>query len=130
MNPDNPARVRWIAPLVPAVLGAVVLIAEATDGDLASGLVWFAALAAISLLLAFGGRFEAVRQARGDDEDERDAMIATSAMAFAGVVLVVALTSGIVWSLARGEDLSPYVELMAIGGAAYGVALLVLRRRS
>jgi hypothetical protein len=130
MTPNDRARAHWLVPPVPAVLGAVILVAEAADGQLGSGLAWFAVLAAISALGLFGGRLEAVRLARGDDEDERDAMINTSAMAIAGIVLVVALTAGIVYELARGRDPSPYVELMAIGGASYALALLVLRRRS
>jgi hypothetical protein len=110
-------------------LGGVILAAEATDGDLTGGLVWFAILAALGALQAFGGRFAAVRQARGEEEDEREAMINTRAMALAGTVLVIVLTGCIVFELARGESPSPYTQLMAIGGATYATALLVLRRR-
>jgi hypothetical protein len=117
-------------PLVPVGLGAVILAAEATDGDIASGLVWFAVMAAVGGFLAFGGRFETIRQARGDGEDERDAFINTRAMAAAGTVWVLVLTGCIVFELARGNDPSPYTQLMAAGGATYGVTLLVLRRRS
>jgi hypothetical protein len=121
---------QWLMPLVPVGLGGVILAAEATDGDVASGLAWFAALAAIGAVLAFGGRFEWVRDSRGDAEDERDAIINTRAMAAAGVVWVLVLTGCIVFELAQGDDPSPYTQLMAAGGATYGVALLVLRRRS
>jgi hypothetical protein len=120
----------WLMALIPVGLGAVVLAAEATDGELASGLVWFAVMAGFGALLALGGRFDAIRQARGDTEDERDAMINLRAMAAAGQVMIVALTGCIVFALARGDDPSPYTQLMAVGGACYGVALLVLRRRS
>jgi hypothetical protein len=111
-------------------LGGVILAAEATDGDLTSGLVWFAVLAVLGALHAFGGRFEAVRLARGEEEDEREAMINTRALALAGTVLVIVLTGCIVFELARGESPSPYTQLMAVGGVTYAAALLVLRRRS
>jgi hypothetical protein len=75
---------RWLMPLFTLALGGVILVAEATDGDLAGGLGWFAVLAAVAALLAFGGRFQAVRDARGDSEDERDVLINSRAMAAAG----------------------------------------------
>ena len=121
---------RWLAPLVPAGLGAVILVAEATDGDLAEGLIWFAVLAALGALLAFGGRWQAVRDARGEPEDERDMMIATRAMAAAGQAMILALTGAVVFELARGENPSPFTWVLAVGGAVFGVALLALRRYS
>ena len=121
---------RWLFSLVPVGLGAVILTAEATNGDLAEGLVWFTVLAVLGALLAFGGRFEAMRLARGDGEDERDAMINTRAMAAVGTVLTIVLTGAIVFQLARGDDPSPYTQIMAVGGAAYLASLLVLRHWS
>ncbi len=122
-------RSRWAMPAVTVGLGGVILVAEVMNENLTSGLVWFAVLAALGALYAFGGRFEAVRQARGEEEDEREWLINTRAMALAGTVLVVLLTGAIVFELARGEDPSPYTQLMAVGGASYAIALLVLRRR-
>lgn len=121
---------RWLIPGVPVGLGGVILVAEAMNGNLTSGLIWFAVIAAVGALLAFGGRFEAVRQARGDDEDERDYAIATRAMALTGIVFVILLSGCIVFEAVRGDDLSPYRQLMAVGGTTFAIALLVLRRRS
>jgi hypothetical protein len=121
---------RWLVPLAPALLGAVILVAEAGDDDLAEGLAWFATLSAVAALLAFGGRWQAVRDARGDDEDERDAIIGTRAMAAAGTATILALTGAVVFELARGENPSPYLGVLAVGGAVYAVALLALRRYS
>jgi hypothetical protein len=125
---------RWqswqLMPLIYLILGGVIFIAQAIDGDIASGLVWFAVFAVISAVYAFGGRFEIIKQARGDLEDERDASINTRAMAAVGVVFVVLLTSCIVFELARGNNPSPYSQLMAVGGGSYIAALLVLRYRS
>jgi hypothetical protein len=124
----NPTQ--WLIPLIPVGLGGVILTAEAIDGDIASGLIWFAVLSAVGALGILGGRFETVREARGDTEDERDRAINTRALAVAGLVWVLVLTGAIVFQLARGEDTSPYTQLMAVGGASYAVALLVLRRIS
>ena len=68
----------WAVPLSVVAIGAILLGAEAADGDWAAGL-------AGCVLGASGARFEAVRQARGEGGDERERMIDTRAMAFAGV---------------------------------------------
>ena len=74
---------------------------------------------------------EAARQATGfGTEDEREALINTRAMSFAGIVWTLLLTGAIVVQLLRGESPSPYYQLMAAGGLTYAVALLVLRWRS
>ena len=124
---DRPPR---LMPLVPVALGAVILVAEAADDDLASGLGWFAVLAAVGALLAFGGRFQTVREARGDGEDEREAMIGSRAMAAAGTAMILALTGATVFELARGDSPTPYIWVLAVGGATYAFALLALRRYS
>jgi hypothetical protein len=120
----------WLTPAIYLVLGAVILIAQAIDGNAGSGLIWFAVFAVISAVYAFGGRFDVVKQARGDMEDERDASIHTRAMAAVGLVFVVLLTGCIVFELARGNNPSPYSQLMAFGGGSYIAALLYLRARS
>lgn len=122
MNPRRPMASRahtvfsfsgcwqsWqLLPLIYLVLGGVILVAQAIDGEVASGLVWFAIFAVISGIYAFGGRFDVIKQARGDLEDERDVAINTRAMAAVGLVFVVLLTGCIVFELARGNNPSPY----------------------
>jgi hypothetical protein len=130
MTPNPMLDRRWLSALVPPALGAVILAAEASNDDLAEGLVWFAILAAVGALLAFGGRWQFVRDARGEPEDERDRMIAIRAMAASGQVMILALTGAVVFELARGENPSPYTWVLAVGGAVFGVALLALRRSS
>jgi len=121
---------RWILPTITVGLGGVILAAQATDHELASGLVWFAVFAVLAALQAFGARPERAGYAQLGTEDERDAQISTRAMASTGTVFVLLLTGCIVFELVRGNDPSPYTYLMAIGGASYAIALLVLRRRS
>jgi hypothetical protein len=72
-----------------------------------------------------------MRHSRVADRDAlSDALINSRAMAALGTVMVLLLTGAIVFQLVRGKDPSPYTELMAVGGASYVVALLVLRRIS
>jgi hypothetical protein len=120
----------WAVPLSGLALGAILLGAEAADGDWVAGLVWFALLAVPAALLLLGGRFEAVRQARGEGGDEREQLIDQRAMAFTGVVLVVALTGALLVELVQGDDPRAYVPVLAVGGLAYLAAWLWLRWRS
>ena len=120
----------WLLPLIYVGLGVVILVAEAISGNAWSGLGWFVVMAACGAVYAFGGRFEVIRQARGDFEDERDASINRKAMAATGTTLVIVLTACIVFELARGNNPTPYSMLMAIGGVTYIAALLIQRYRS
>jgi hypothetical protein len=128
--PDGWRSSPWLMPLINLALGATILVASALDDDLTEGLIWFGVFAAVAALYAVGGRSDSVREALGEVQDERDEMINTRALAGAGLVLIVALTGCLVFQLARGHDLSPYVPLLAGGGAIYAVTLLILRRRS
>ena len=87
-------------------------------------------LAGVAALLASGGRSEAVRLARGDGADQREALIDQRAMAFSGGVLNTALTGALLVELIRATTRGAYVWILAVGGAAYAGALLRLRRRS
>jgi len=49
------------------------------------------------------------------------------AMSIVGTALVIMLTGCAVHALARGESISPYAALLAVGGIAYVVARLALR---
>ena len=120
-------RPRWLIPLVPAALGNVILAAAAMSGHIVSGVVWFAVLAAIGALSPVAGRFEAARRGPRHNEDERAAIINTRAMSIAGTVLVIAITGCAAFTLARGENTSPYTALLAVGGISYAVAMLALR---
>jgi len=120
----------WLIPLAPVALGGVVLAAEATNDNLTSGLVWFGLLTAAGAVLAFGGRFESVREARGETEDERDRVINLSAMATAGIAMILLLTGFIVFELVQGDDPRPYTYVAAGGGVSYLAALVFFRRRT
>jgi len=57
-------------------------------------------------------------------------MIDSRAMAFAGIVLVVALTGAVLAELVQGDSALPYVSILAVGGGAYVIAWAWLRWRS
>jgi hypothetical protein len=120
-------RTRWLIPLVPAALGAVILVAAAMSGHILTGVVWFAVLAAIGALSPLTGRFEAARRGSRHDEDERAASINTRAMSIAGTVLVIAITGCATFTLARGGSTSPYTALLAVGGTSYALATVAMR---
>jgi hypothetical protein len=119
-----------IFPAIYAALGVVILAARIKDGHTTDGLIWFGVMAAIAAIYGFGGRFDLIRQARGDLSDEREVSISTHAMAATGTILVVVLTLCIAWELARGNNATPYSSLMAVGGIVYIASLVVSRFRS
>ena len=46
-----------------------------------------------------------------------------------GNVLTLALTIAVLVQLVRGEDASPYAQLLLLAGVTWGVTLVVARRR-
>jgi peptidoglycan/LPS O-acetylase OafA/YrhL len=120
-------RSRWLIPLLPAALGAVILVAAATTGHILTGVAWFALLSAIGALSAVAARFEAARRGHRHNEGQREVTINTRAMSIVGTALVIALTGCAVFTLARGESTSPDTTLLAVGGISYAIALLALR---
>jgi len=120
-------RARWLIPLLPSALGAVIFVAAAMTGRILSGVVWFAVLSAIGALSPVTARFEAAHRGHPHHDDEREAAINTHAMSIAGTVLVIAITGCAVFTLARGQSSSPYTALLAVGGISYALASLALR---
>ena len=120
-------RSRWLIPLLPAALGAVILVAALMTGRILSGVVWFAVLSAIGALSLVAARFEAARGGSSHEQDEREAAINARAMSIAGTVLVIVITGCAAFTLARGESTSPYTALLAVGGISYAIALLAFR---
>lgn len=125
----NPTKTKWFLPAFCIVLGAAVFAAQWIGGDARGGAVSFAFLAVFGVLILAGGRSETVRGLRGDARDERFRTMDIHATAIAGVVLISTLI--VVWlvDLARGDDGSPYGQLLAVGGVAYLAAIAFIRWR-
>jgi hypothetical protein len=122
-------KTKWFLPAFCVALGAAVLAAQWIGGNLHGGLVSLALLSGFGLLILLGGRSETVRGLRGDGRDERFRMIDVHASAFAGFVVIVALSIAWLVELARGRDGSPFGELMAVGGISYLAAIAFMRWR-
>jgi hypothetical protein len=122
-------KTKWFLPAFCVALGAAVLAARWIGGNLHGGLVSLALLSGFGLLILLGGRSETVRGLRGDGRDERFRMIDVHASAFAGFVVIVALSIAWLVELARGRDGSPFGELMAVGGISYLAAIAFMRWR-
>ena len=120
----------WAVPLSGVAIGAILLRRRGRRRGLGRRARVVRGARAPRRPPGVGGRFEAVRQARGEGGDERDQMIDSRAMAFAGIVLVVALTGAVLAELVQGDSALPYVPILAVGGAAYVVAWAWLRWRS
>ena len=121
---------RWFMPAFSIFLGLAIGGAQWKGGDLQTGLTSLALFVAIAALLVFGGRSETIRAFRGDGRDERWAHIDLAATALSGLVLVTAIIVACVWEWAHGRDGTPFVQLGALGGVSYLVALGILRARS
>jgi hypothetical protein len=121
---------RWFLPAFTIFLGLCLGGAQWVGGDRQTGLTSFALFVFIAAVFALGGRSETIRMMRGDGRDERWARIDLAATALTGLVLVAAIIVSCAWEWAHGRDGSPFVQLGAIGGLAYLVALFTLRARS
>ena len=87
-------------------------------------------MAVIGLGILLGGRSDMIRGLRGDGRDEYWQRLDVHATALAGNVAIGAILFMCAWEWAHGRDGSPYVQLGALSGVAYVVALGVLRWRS
>jgi peptidoglycan/LPS O-acetylase OafA/YrhL len=122
-------RSRWWMPSFSLALGALIFAALAVGGNAADGVKAFAVMAGVAAVFALGNRSDTLRGLGGPDRDERWAMIDLRATAFAGLVVIIALIGAWLLELARGDDGSPYGQLLAIGGIAYVAAVAVARWR-
>lgn len=122
-------RSRWWMPAFSVVLGLLILAASWIGDRLGDGLVGLGIMTAVGLLFLLGGRSDTLAGLGGPRRDERWQSIDLRATAAAGSVLVVAVIGGWLYELTQGRDGEPYVQLGALGGAAYVVAVAVLRLR-
>jgi hypothetical protein len=120
---------KWFMPLFAVVLGVIVFVAQWIGGDPHGGLVSFAILAGVGLLVLLGGRSETIRGLRGDGRDERFRRIDIHATALAGMAVIYAVIVAFLVEVARGHNGEPYSWLGAIGGVTYIAAVIIFRIR-
>lgn len=123
-------RNRWWMPGVCLAIGVGVFAAFAIGGKAGDGLQAFAVMAALGLLFAVGGRNETLSGLGGPGRDERWALIDLRASAFAGGVLIVAITAAWLYEIANGRDADAYGRLAALAAIAYVAGVAWWRRRS
>ena len=117
----------WAVPLVCVLLGLAFLAVFWISGNPGAGLGSLAVMVGYGLLLLVGGRSEIVRTLRGQAPDERYGMFDLRATAITGTVTLSVLVGATLYELARGQDPSPYVTIIAIAAVTYLAALLWLR---
>jgi hypothetical protein len=123
-------RSRWWMPACSLFLGLLLLAASWIGDDLSGGLQGLGVMAAVgAVFLIFGSRSDTLSGLGGPRRDERWEAIDMRATAFAGMVLVTCVIGGWLLELAQGRDGEPYVQLGAIGGVAYILAIAYLRWR-
>ncbi|HEX3388715.1 MAG TPA: hypothetical protein VHT94_06735 [Streptosporangiaceae bacterium] len=109
----------WITPAVGVAGGLVYLIAFSLGGHPGYGLAGLGVMVVFSAAIALAGlRSETVRGLL-DHRDERLAGIDLRATAVTAVVMILAVLTGFVIEVARGQTGWPYALIGAIGGVAY-----------
>jgi hypothetical protein len=120
---------KWFLPAFSVALGMVFGAALWAGGDGDVGLAALAVMSVLALAILLGGRSELVRGLRGDGRDEYWARLDLHATALAGNVLIALVLGMCAWEWAHGRDGTPYVQLGAITGVVYVLAVAVLRWR-
>ena len=126
---QSPAKTRWLIPATCLVFGGLVLLAGWLGGQLVSGVIGLAVMAAFGLFVSVAGRSETIRGLRGDGRDERFAQIDLRATAASGLVLITAVIVAFLVEVARGHSGAPYTWLGALAGLTYIAAVAYLRWR-
>ena len=119
----------WFMPLFSLGLGVACMVAFWLGGDRNQGLFSLALMGGLGAVFALGGRSETIRGLRGDGRDEYWQGLDEGATLVAGFVLILAVIAMCMWEWAHGRNGSPYVQLAAITGLSYIVALVALRLR-
>ena len=122
-------RTMWFLPAFSILLGTIFLVAFWIGDDTRSGVSSFVVMAVLAGLILLGGRSEMVRGLRGDGRDEYWARIDERATLLTGNVAIGLIIGMCVWEWAHGRSGTPYVQLGAICGLVYIVALGVSRWR-
>ncbi len=67
---------------------------------------------------------------RGSSLDERERSVSREAVEYSAYAMVLFGALAWLWSIARGSPSSEYTAMLAVGGASFLIALVVLHRKS
>jgi len=123
-------RSKWFLPLFSLALGLAFGGALWAGGEGRAGVEAVTLMTVVGLVFLVGGRSEMIRGLRGDGRDEYWQRLDVHATALAGHVVIAAILVMCMWEWGHGRDGSPFVQLGAVAGVAYIVALGLLRWRS
>jgi hypothetical protein len=121
---------KWFLPGFSLLLGVIFLGALWIGGEPRSGVFSLLVMAGLGGLILIGGRSEMVRGLRGDGRDEYWARVDNRATLLTGNVTLAMIIGMCAWEWAHGRSGTPYVQLGAISGLVYIVALAVSRWRA
>ncbi len=123
-------RSRWAMPAFCIAIGLGFLAAGLLGDDAGSGVGGLVVMSVMAAgFLAFSSRSDTVAGLAGPGRDERWAAIDVRATATSGLVLIAVILGAFFYELATGRDGEPWSQLGAVGGVAYVVSVLILRRR-
>jgi hypothetical protein len=129
--PMHSGRVKWVLPCFIVGAGVAYLVAFTVGGKLQLGLEAFGVAFVFGAgLLIFGGRSETIRGLRGDERDERFAMLDLRATAYTALAVILAIIGGFIYEIAQGRSGAPYLWLGLLAGVTYIVSIVILRFRS
>lgn len=123
-------KTKWFLPLFSVGIGLVFMGALWAGGEREGGIQALVLMSVLALIFLVGGRSDMIRGLRGDGRDEYWQRLDVHATALAGYAVIAAIGVMCVWEWGHGRDGSPYVQLGAIAGLAYILALGFLRWRS
>jgi len=123
-------RSKWFLPLFSLAFGLAFGGALWAGGEGRAGVEAVALMTVVGLVFLVGGRSEMIRGLRGDGRDEYWQRLDVHATALAGHVVIATILVMCMWEWGHGRDGSPFVQLGAVAGVAYIVALGLLRWRS
>lgn len=123
-------RGRWLLPASLGVQGTLILAAKWIGGAPLEGAVWLAAALGLAASVAAAGHGDVVKTLRGDEIDERLALIDLRAIGITASALLVTLFALFLYESAAGHSGTPYGPLLALSSVTYVVALSVINRRS
>ena len=125
------SRSRWAMPAVCLALGVAFLVAGLLGDDAAAGAGGLVVMSVVGVaFLALTPHSDTIAGLAGPGRDERWTTIDLRATAFSGLVLIAVILGAFFYELATGRDGEPWSQLGAVGGVAYVLSVLVLRRRS
>lgn len=122
-------RTRRFLPGFALALGLVFPTVFWVGGNPEQGLFSLGVMSAVGAGILLAGRSDLVRGLRGDGRDEYWEQLDLRATALAGLVAITAILVMCAWEWGHGRDGSAYVQLGALSGVAYVVAIAALRWR-